>query len=686
MIDQDKSKQELVEELAEMRQRVAALQASEAEWRRTEEALQASEERFRLLVEAIPQPIWRSDADGNVIEFNRRWHEYTGQTAEEAKGSGWTKALHSDEAAMVVGKVREGITSGAAIEIVNRLRRASDGSFRWHLARAVPLNDREGKIIGWFGCASDIDDQKRAEEALRQSEEALRKAHDELELRVKERTAELAKANQNLDIFRKFAEDSEEGFGMSDCDGHILYANPSLCRLFGEARAEDVIGKHVSAYYPGEYLQRRKDELIPALLRDGHLHIEQAVLPCHGKPIQILQSTFLIRDEGGNPFRVAVVISDITERKQAEEALRASEERFRVAFEEAPLGVVMVVGDGIVVRVNRAFCQMSGYTEEELIGKAIYHVTHPEDRERSEELTERVLAGVIPSFAVEKRYLRKGGGFFWGQITVTAVRDRGGNVIFVLGIVENVTERKRAEEALAREHRNLRHMLRSSDNERQLIAYEIHDGLAQQLAGAIMQFQAYGHLKDTQPKQAANAFHAGLTMLQQGHFETRRLIAGVRPPILDESGVVEAVAHLIHELGRDKGPKIEYRSRVDFDRLDPTLENAIYRIAQEGLTNACKHSQSERISVSLVQRGDRLRTEIRDWGVGFDPKAVPKSRFGLEGIRQRARLLGGKCSIRSSEGKGTRITVELPVVPRDEEERPLERIQNGTGRSLVCRP
>lgn len=88
--------------------RVSALEASETEWRRTEEALQGSEERFRLLVEAIPQPIWRSDADGNVIEFNRRWHEYTGQTAEEAKGSGWTKALHSDEAAMVVGKVRGG--------------------------------------------------------------------------------------------------------------------------------------------------------------------------------------------------------------------------------------------------------------------------------------------------------------------------------------------------------------------------------------------------------------------------------------------------------------------------------------------------------------------------------------------------------------------------------------------------
>ena len=182
-----------------------------------------------------------------------------------------------------------------------------------------------------------------------------------------------------------------------------------------------------------------------------------------------------------------------------------------------------------------------------------------------------------------------------------------------------------------------------------------------------MQFQAYEHLKVTQVKQAANAYHAGLTMLQQGHFETRRLIAGVRPPILDEEGIAAAVGHLVHEQIRLKGPKIEYHSKVEFDRLDPTLENAIYRIAQEALTNASQYSKSERISVSLLQRADRLRIEVRDWGVGFDPKAVPKSHFGLEGIRQRARLLGGKCSIRSKAGKGTSISVELPVVLRDED-------------------
>ena len=183
-----------------------------------------------------------------------------------------------------------------------------------------------------------------------------------------------------------------------------------------------------------------------------------------------------------------------------------------------------------------------------------------------------------------------------------------------------------------------------------------------------MQLQAYEHLHDKTAKEATAAYQAGLMMLQQAHFEVRRLVAGLRSPILDESGVVEAIAYLVHEEGRDNEPKIDFHNRVEFDRLDPTMENAIYRIAQEGLTNARKYSKSEKIRVSLVQRGKRIRIEIRDWGVGFNPEAVPQNHFGLEGVRQRAKLLGGKYSIRSTMGEGTRVTVDLPVVLPDEKE------------------
>jgi two-component system sensor histidine kinase UhpB len=256
----------------------------------------------------------------------------------------------------------------------------------------------------------------------------------------------------------------------------------------------------------------------------------------------------------------------------------------------------------------------------------------------------------------------------------------------VLGTVQDVTERKQAEEALqsahedleqrvkertaelAKQHCTLKHLLQASDNERQVVAYDIHDGLAQQLAGAIMQFQTFDARRDARPEDAAAAFDAGMALLRQGHDEARRLISGLRPPVLDESGVVEAIAHLVHEQGRQKGPKIDYHSMVTFDRLAPTLENAVYRICQEAITNAAQHSRAEKVRVSLVQLRNRLRIEVRDWGIGFDAKTAAKGRFGLEGIRQRAKLLGGKCNIRSRPDQGSRVIVELPVVERQEEE------------------
>ncbi len=226
---------------------------------------------------------------------------------------------------------------------------------------------------------------------------------------------------------------------------------------------------------------------------------------------------------------------------------------------------------------------------------------------------------------------------------------------------QEADRRRQVEETLRREQQTLAHLKQASDDDRRLIGYEIHDGLAQQLAAALMHSQTYDTLRREAPEQAEDAYRAVVESLRQAHAEARRLIGAIRSTGLDHSGIEAALAGVIRAAGGPDGPSIEFQSDVGCKRLPEALENAVYRIAQQALTNACRHSRTKRIKVSLVQEDGSLLLEVRDWGIGFDWQAVPDDRFGLEGIRERVRMLGGELTVESAPGKGTCVRVTFPI-------------------------
>jgi PAS domain S-box-containing protein len=660
MAESEKTRNDLLAELAALRRRLGAQSARLAK-------LEQAASDQQQINDSLPVLVATAGLDGYYKEINAAFTRILGWSRGELLAQPFIEFIHPDDRA-------------AATETFDRLQRGDtvhgfvdrnickDGSYRSISWVVIPVPERA--IV--FGIGLDITGRLRAERALRESEQRFRK------------------------VFRE----GPIGIAVLDTELGVQHVNHRVCGMLGYSEEEIKTVGVRAITHPDDW--QLEENMSKRLLRGdvSCYTIEKRYIRKSGEVFWGQLTASLLHDLEGAPAAYIGMLEDITERKQAELALqhanehleerigertreleaandklgreieerrriefslRRSERRFRNYFEQGLIGMAATTLDKRWLDVNDQMCQILGYSREELMETTWSQITHPDDLADDLEQFDRMTAGETDHYRIDKRFLRKDGSTVYTTILVRPFRHDDGSIDHIVCLMQDITERKRAQEALERERRTLLHMLQASDHERQTIAYDIHDGLAQQLTAAIMQFQTCDHLAQSEPGPARRAYEAGVAMIQRAHFEARRLISGVRPPALDESGVAVAIAHLVHEQRKPQGPPIEYHDDVEFGRLPPILENAVYRIAQEALGNACQHSQSERIRVSLVQHGNRLQVEIRDWGIGFEPEKIEENRFGLEGIRERTRLLGGTCTVESRPGQGTSVRVTLPI-------------------------
>lgn len=307
--------------------------------------------------------------------------------------------------------------------------------------------------------------------------------------------------------------------------------------------------------------------------------------------------------------------------------------------------------------INRAG---DGHTLGEVIGRPLSDFLVAESARAAERMVGEVFAtGETRSLEITSKLAE--GGFTYYRMHLGPVVV-GGRVAAVLASSESILPLKETERSLERERNLLRRLIEIQERERQLVSYEIHDGLAQYLAGAIMHFQAWEAALGDHPGMVE--LHRGMRLLQAAAEESRRLIGGLRPPDLDELGIVEAIESLVAD-ARTEIPKVTFRHDLPGERLPPMLETTIFRIVQEALSNARRHASASAVCIDLRRDGNRVRVRVEDDGCGFNPDQVGEDHFGLEGIRQRSRLLGGEPQITSSPGAGTIVAVSLPVPPED---------------------
>jgi signal transduction histidine kinase len=203
----------------------------------------------------------------------------------------------------------------------------------------------------------------------------------------------------------------------------------------------------------------------------------------------------------------------------------------------------------------------------------------------------------------------------------------------------------------------LRSQLALAEQYRQSVAFEIHDAIAQPLSAAVMEFSACEPCADCRQRPQ---FAKVLALLCNCLSESRRVMEGLRPALLEEHGLVAAVGHLVEQTQVAHGVPIEWIADSHVPRLAPAAEAHLFRILQEGLLNAVRHSRSDRIRLGLRHEGDRLCAEVEDWGIGFVPGRVAPGRMGLQSISQRTKLLGGRLQINSAANDGTRVSLEVP--------------------------
>lgn len=327
-------------------------------------------------------------------------------------------------------------------------------------------------------------------------------------------------------------------------------------------------------------------------------------------------------------------------------------------------GFVTVVDRDLRLRfLNRS--DVGHLPAEKLVGLPMLDFIVPDDRDRVHRILDQVFTTAHDA-AYEATSFNP-----LGQTAVYSVRAapvvEGGAVVAVVITAIDARLLHETERALRNERRSLQQMLRTQERERQLVSYEIHDGLAQYQAGAIMQLEACLHSmqsrRDPQLDDMIRSCSEGLRLMRAAAAEARRLINGLRPPMLDELGIEEAVDSLVERM-HDVVPAIRYLHPTPLRRLDPDVETAVFRIVQESLSNIRKHASARNVQVVLEPRGAcDVAVSISDDGIGFDIGHVPPDRFGLEGIRQRARLFGREATIASEPGTGTRIEVVLPLFP-----------------------
>ena len=597
------------------------------ERKRAEEALSENEEFNRRIVESSSDCIKILDLEGNLIYMSRN-----GQRLLEIGDLGpylnksWIE-LWPDEVRRSAREALEQARLGG-IGAFQGFGPTAKGRPKWWDTVITPIRGPRGNVERLLAVSRDVTAQKRALEAVRESEERFAKAFNANPQPMSLTTLE---------------------------EGRYLDVNESFLSMSGYRR-EEVIG-HTSTEL--RIFERPADRLsltTPLAKRSSVRNLETKFRTKSGK-FRVLLSSAELLDLGGQKC-ILVASSDITERKSLEEELRLSEREFSTLVQNSPDVISRLDPNLRYIYISPTIERASGIRPDFFIGKTPSEVAPPDSDWKAFEASCREALATGQTVARESVYH---GRTYWTR-TIPEFTPKG-TVESVMTISEDITQRLHQEKELLELTVRLFNL---QDEERRRIARELHDGTAQNLFAISINLARLRQLDPAEQAEKRHLIDECQLLGDQSLQEIRTLSYLLHPPLLDQAGLVSALQWYVQGFSKRSGIYVDVTAQP-IGRLPSEIETALFRIVQEGLTNVRRHSGSETASIRLERRSNEIVLEIRDRGHGLSIEKrpdsldlVPDLGVGIPGMRQRLRQLGGRLEI-SSNGDGTAVAAIVPL-------------------------
>ncbi|HEX7812178.1 MAG TPA: PAS domain-containing protein [Burkholderiales bacterium] len=635
----------------------------------------ARENSYRFLIECLPHIVWSALPDGGNNYCNPQWTAYTGLSAEATRGDGWMNALHPDERPRVMEWWRGCLAGTGRHDIRYRLRR-TDGSYRWHFARAMPIRNPEGNVTKWIGNVIDIHDQVEAEAQLQASD---------------------AK-------YRNLVEMSSDAIYIR-MGSTIVFANAATARIYGVATPEELLGKSPLSFVHPDYIEALKERWHKLETKRKPLPPYEAKLILGDGSMIDVESVASPIDYQGQPA-AHVVLRDISERKalqqrktdllkeQAAHAQAAAlAEHFELLAEAVPNMVWTTRPDGYLDYVNQRVLDYMDCTFGDIEGHGWVKFVHPEDLPTVQSRWAQSLA-TGSAFEVEERFRRGGDGAYrWHIARALPVRDADYHVVTWVGTCVDIDDQKHAQALLSSSRarleqavvlrtrelllansalrisegklRNLSaHLQSARETERASIAREIHDELGASLTAVKMDLTRYVKTFHDIPAASRDLLAEVASLVDSAIQTVRRIATQLRPSILDHLGLWPALEWQLEEFEN----RYSVQCSIELDAmpagLDKDAQTAVFRIVQEALTNVARHSRATRVHVKVTKVGEHVRIDITDNGIGIPAeKLSDPTSCGIQGMHERAEAFGGRIQLESNPADGTRLYIDFPLRP-----------------------